>query len=89
MTSRGDVNAALNRLIREGVLTGFRTNFDQVGPGVPLQVTASAPLVADPAAPSYDKAKVDGTRLLVLLALGDLRRDALVTVEGAGPGASA
>lgn len=88
MTSRGDVNAALNRLIREGVLTGFRTNFDEVGPGVPLRVTASAALVADPAVPAFDRAKLDGTRLLVLLALGDFRRDAIVDLEGTGPGAS-
>ena len=86
MTSRGDVNAALNRLVREGVLTGFRTNFDQVGPGVPLQITASVPLVSDPAEPGFDKTKLDGTRLLVLLALGDLRHAAVVTVEGTGEG---
>ena len=82
MTSRGDVNVALNRLIREGVLTAFRTNFDQIGPGVPLQVTASAPLVADPALPAFDKIRLDQTHLLVRLALGDLGPDAVVTIEG-------
>jgi hypothetical protein len=82
MTSRGDVNVALNRLIREGVLTAFRTNFDQAGSGVRLQVTATAPLVADPAQPSFDKVKLDQTRLLVQLALGDFGRDAVVIIEG-------
>ena len=82
MTSRGDVNVALNRLVREGVLTAFRTNFDQVGPGVPLRITASAPLVADPALPAFDKIRLDQTRLLVRLALGDLGPDAVVTIEG-------
>lgn len=82
MTSRGDVNAALNRLVREGVLTGFRTNFDRVGSGEPLCVSASAPLISDPAEPAFDKAKIEGTRLLVLLALGDWKQSAVVTVEG-------
>lgn len=84
MTSRGDVNVALNRLIREGVLTAFKTNFDQAGPGVVLEVRASTPLVADPALPGYDQTKIDQLRLLVTLALGEFGRAAVVTVESDG-----
>ena len=38
MASWGDVNAALNRLVREGVITGFRTNISEPSSTLALHV---------------------------------------------------
>jgi len=42
---RGDVNAILNKLVRDGMIVGFRTNFDLRTPAEPeLTVFAGAAL---------------------------------------------
>lgn len=43
--SRGSINVVLNRLVREGVITGFKTNFgDKDGADHPrVTVTAATP----------------------------------------------
>ena len=38
MASWGDINAALNRLVREGAIAGFRTNRGDKTPGAGLKV---------------------------------------------------
>ncbi len=38
---RGKVNVVLNRLVREGVISGFKTNFDQQGGADSPHVTAT------------------------------------------------
>ena len=59
---RGNVNAVLNGLIREGVITAFETNFDSIsGLGV-LHITVSANLITDPRIPGYDRRKVLAVR---------------------------
>ncbi len=45
---RGEINVALNRLVREGVLGGFKTNFDaESTPGWVPEVTIMIPETAD------------------------------------------
>jgi hypothetical protein len=41
MASWGDVNAALNRLVREGVITGFRTNISEPSSTLALHVVVT------------------------------------------------
>ncbi len=38
---RGKVNVVLNRLMREGVISGFRTNFDNQGKAASPHVTVT------------------------------------------------
>ena len=59
---RGDVNAVLNGLIREGVITGFETNFDGISALGILHITVSADLTTDPRVPGYDRRKVLAVR---------------------------
>lgn len=43
MASWGDINAALNRLVREGVIAGFKTNRgDKTSLGLHVDVTSGA-----------------------------------------------
>ncbi len=45
---RGEINVALNRLVREGVLASFKTNFDaESTPGWVPEVTIAIPETAD------------------------------------------
>ena len=66
MGSWGDVNAALNRLVREGVITGFRTNLADPDRGPDLRITATAPVVLDTKASGYDPAAVEQVRRTIL-----------------------
>ena len=40
---RGKVNVVLNRLVREGVISGFKTNFDDQGGNASPHVTVAVP----------------------------------------------
>ena len=85
MASWGDVNAALNRLVREGVITGFRTNLADPARGPELRVAATAPVVLDANAADYDGAAVESVRQAVASRLGSLVEEACVTIEPALP----
>jgi hypothetical protein len=51
--SRGSVNAILNRLVRETVITGFRTNFDD-RQATDIQVAVTADLIESPRTALYE-----------------------------------
>ena len=85
MASWGDVNAALNRLVREGVITGFRTNLANPERGSELLVAATAPVVLDSSAAEYDRAAVESVRQEVASRLSVLVENARVTIEPALP----
>ncbi len=55
---RGDINAVLNGLIGEGVITAFETNFDGISALGVLHIAVSANLVTDPRILGYDRPKV-------------------------------
>jgi hypothetical protein len=59
---RGDVNAVLNGLIREGVITAFETNFGDMGALGILHVAVTAPLITDLRIPGYDRLRVMAIR---------------------------
>jgi hypothetical protein len=85
MASWGDVNAALNRLVREGVITGFKTNLANPDRGPELLVAATATVVADSDAAGYDRAAVESIREVVANRLAALVENARVTIEPALP----
>lgn len=85
MGSWGDVNAALNRLVREGVITGFRTNLADPARGPDLRITATAPVVLDTKASGYDAAAIEQVRRTILDRLGMLVEDPQVMIEAALP----
>ncbi len=70
---RGKVNVVLNQLVREGVITGFRTNFH-------VHDKASTPVVTV-IAPSGGL--LDEVRVRVMEALADVAIGINVTVERA------
>ena len=79
MASWGDINAALNRLVREGVITGFKTNRGDKSHQVGLHVNVLPSLGGD----------VEGIRSQILAVLTPLDDEVTVTVgaEGAVAGA--
>ncbi len=85
MGSWGDVNAALNRLVREGVITGFRTNLADPDRGPDLRITATAPVVLDTKASGYDPAAVEQVRRTILDRLTMLVESPRVTIEAELP----
>lgn len=81
MVSRGNVNVALNRLVREGVITGFKTNFDDPGSALGLHVIVTADGVAGKA--RANAKRIEEVRQQVCAALDHLEAEATVTVQGA------
>lgn len=77
MGSWGDVNVALNRLVREGVITGFKTNLAQPDRSGGLHVIAGAP-VAD-----TDEEAAEAVRDRVMRELSRVTEEATVTIEPA------
>jgi hypothetical protein len=68
---RGKVNAVLNRLVRDGVIAGFRTSFGRVNePGTPI-ITVTAP----------EGAAEDDVKVRVMDALADVVIGVSVTIE--------
>ena len=60
---RGNVNAVLNGLVREGVITGFETNFDSpFATALALHVKVTTGLITDPRIPGYDDRAVRAIR---------------------------
>ena len=83
---RGDVNAALNGLIREGVISSFELpslsgHWHALGI---LHVAVAAQVITDPRVPGYDRAKVLAIRNRVTKELEGVGvRDAVVSVRSA------
>jgi hypothetical protein len=59
MASWGDVNAALNRLVREGVITGFRTNISEPSSTLALHVVITTDAALDGAGALAARARVE------------------------------
>ena len=68
---RGNVNIALNWLVREGVITGFKTNFDQQGTAATPHVTATV----------AEEWSLEAVRALIVDALTEVAIGIDVTVE--------
>jgi hypothetical protein len=76
------VNAVLNGLIREGVITAFETNFDGISVLGILHVAVTAPLITDPRIPGYDRPRVMAIRNRVTKELeGVGAKDVMVSVR--------
>jgi hypothetical protein len=60
--TRGDENAVLNGLIRDGVITAFETDFGGISALGILHITVAANLITDPRNPGYDRPKVMAVR---------------------------
>ncbi len=73
-TTRGDIIAVLNRLVREGVITAFRTNFSVKNNSAGLHI-AVTPNGAD----------ADGVKEQIHQALGPLAREVIISIEDQGP----
>ena len=81
---RGNVNAVLNALVSEGVITGFETNFDGISALGILHIAVSADLITDSRIPGYERPKVMAVRNRVTKELeGVGARDAMVSVRSA------
>ena len=85
MTSWGRINAKLNRLVHEGVITGFKTNLAEAGHLLGLHVIVMASIIADHRSPGFDPEKVEEVREKVAHALEPVTRGATVTVAGSLP----
>ena len=75
--SWGAINAALNRLVHDGVITGFKTNLADRKAALGLHVIVTAENVAD-------AARAEAVRRQVLEVLDGLGEDATVTVDRSG-----
>ena len=75
MASWGDINAALNRLVREGVIAGFKTNRGDKSHQVGLHVSVV------PAQPGDD----EGVRSRILAVLTPLDDEVTVTIGAVEP----
>ena len=71
MTLRGDVNAILNRLVREGVISAFQTNF-----GTPAEAFGVHIIITPPSATDRD-----AVRRMVAQALDGLSEPVTITVK--------
>jgi hypothetical protein len=83
MASWGDINSVLNRLVREGVITGFSTNLSRRSEPVALHVVATAPVVTDLGAAEYDPGAIEAIRTRILGELQRYDEAPTVTIEGA------
>jgi DNA-binding Lrp family transcriptional regulator len=75
--SWGAINAALNRLVSEGVITGFKTNLADRKTALALHVIVQAENVSDANG-------AETVRKQVLAVLDELGEDATVTVDRSG-----
>jgi hypothetical protein len=74
MSLRGDVNVALNRLVAEGTIAGFRTNFGSTEPQMGLHVIVTPGSTTDS----------EDVRRVVTGALEKLVEAPTVTVDRSG-----
>jgi hypothetical protein len=77
--SWGALNARLNRLVREGVIAGFRTNL-AARPGPGSLTVAVVPGVAAPAPPTGLSA-ASALRARIALTLADVAPDVAISIE--------
>lgn len=77
----GNVNAALNRLTREGIITGFKTNFGRTMP-------VGAPHVIITAAGITDAESEEAVRRQVASVLEPVIEGCTITVDRSGQAAS-
>jgi hypothetical protein len=75
----GSVNAALNRLTREGVITGFKTNFGARG------APAGCPEILITAADVADDARAEEIRSRVAAALAPVLDEVNIIVSRSAP----
>jgi DNA-binding Lrp family transcriptional regulator len=75
--SWGAINAALNRLVSDGVITGFKTNLADRKAALALHVIVQAENVSDAKG-------AEAVRKQVMAVLDDLGEDATVTVDRSG-----
>lgn len=79
---RGDVNAILNGLIREGVITGFETNFGTpLAAALALHVRVTADLITDPRIPGYDDKAVRAIRNRIAKEIDPLAPGVVVSIR--------
>src|SRR4051812_3898680 len=80
---RGDVKAVPNRLMRESVITGFETNFDNpISIALALHVKVTADVVTDSRVPGYDGMRVRAIRNRVTKEIEPLSPGVIVSVRG-------
>lgn len=82
MASWGDINAVLNRLVREGVISGFSTNLSRRGEPVPLHVVAQVPVPSDGQGGEVDAGAIEAIRSRILGELKPYDEAPTVTIEG-------
>ena len=75
MASWGDINAALNRLVREGVITGFKTNRGEKSLDSALRVSVTTGPDGDP----------ESVRSQIMTVLTPLDDEVTVTVGAEAP----
>ena len=78
------MNAVLNGLISEGIITGFETNFEARKALGILHIAVRADVVTDSRLPAYDRVKVTAIRNRVTKELeGVGAKDVIVSVRSA------
>ena len=84
---RGDVNAILNSLVEEGVITSFRTNFDSLSGALAPHIMVTADVVTLSGKPGYDPTRVAQIRDTVLRKMNPIGPGVIVSVRGTVPAA--
>jgi DNA-binding XRE family transcriptional regulator len=79
---RDDVNAILNGLIREGVITAFETNSGAHSEWFALHVRVTADVVTDQRNPAYNEKRVRSIRSRVAKEIEPLAPGVIVSVRG-------
>jgi len=79
---RGDVNAILNGLVREGLISGFETNFGSpLATALALHVKVTADLITDPRIPGYDERAVRAIRNRIAKEIDPLSPGVVVSIR--------
>jgi hypothetical protein len=86
MPSWGDLNARLNRLVREGVISGFRTNLATRPDPADLAIIVTPGPAAPP--PVGRLAAEEALRARVAAALGGIAADSAIAIEDASSAGS-
>src|SRR5215203_885952 len=78
---RGDVNAILNGMIRDGVITSFETTFDNPTVAFAPHIRVAADLGIDPRKPAFDERRRE-LRVRIMRQLEPLAPGVIVSVRG-------
>ena len=79
---RGEVNAILDGLVQDGVITGFKTNFENPASlALALHVRVTADIVTDMRNPGYDEKRVRSIRNRVAKDIEGLSPGVIVSVR--------